>query len=200
MFRYIFMVFIFSFFSFANIPPLTQTTYSPSNKLTLTEYPDKVNCEAREGTLGCGTTESKSYDAMDNLISQTNVEQETTSYSYDDADRLVETTYPDGTTTSTEVDGAGRTIATSYCHLTPILLTNMVANLEALYSCFVSGSLNAFKVFAFMIAVIQTVMFVATMAYIMAIPGGNLVAGTLFATVMELIQGEMQGSFLRDMC
>lgn len=51
----------------------TTYTYTNHNKITLTTYPD-------------GSTESKTYDAMDNLLTQTNAEGETTNYAYDDAD------------------------------------------------------------------------------------------------------------------
>ena len=61
MLRYLLLVMMFSFLSFANIPPLTT---------------------------------SSTYDAMDNLLSETNQEGETTSYTYDDADRLITTTTP----------------------------------------------------------------------------------------------------------
>ena len=50
-----------------------------------------LNANTRGNRLS--TTESKTYDAMDNLLSQTNAEAETTTYEYDDADRLTQTTY-----------------------------------------------------------------------------------------------------------
>ena len=74
MLRYLLLVIMFSFFSFANIPPLTT---------------------------------SSTYDAMDNLLSQTNQEGETTSYAYDDADRLISTTYPNSDTITYTYDEAG---------------------------------------------------------------------------------------------
>ncbi len=72
---------------FASIPP--QTT-----------YPD-------------GTTELNTYDAMGNLLSETDKEGHTTTYEYDGADRLIKTTYPDGTATSKTYDAAGRVTSTT---------------------------------------------------------------------------------------
>jgi len=84
----------------ANIQKLTNYEYTPSNLLSKTTYPDN-------------TTESKTYDAMDNILSETNKDGYTTSYEYDKAYRLVKTTYPDGTTTSNTYDEAGRVTSTT---------------------------------------------------------------------------------------
>ena len=83
MFRYIFMIFIFSFCSFANIP----STYDAFNRLVTT-------------TDERGHTSTNTYDMRGNKESSTDAQGRTTKYTYSPSNKVIKTEYPDGTSDS----------------------------------------------------------------------------------------------------
>lgn len=112
MLRYIFMIFIFSFCSFANIPSTYDafdrlvTTTDERGHTTTNEYDargneieytyDKVgNQTSAKDALGNVTTNT--YDKQGNLLTTSNALGFTTEYKYNRLNQRVETIYSDGT-------------------------------------------------------------------------------------------------------
>jgi len=78
-------------------------------------------------------------------------------------------------------------------------LTNIISNLEALYRCLFTGTFSTLKAVALAFTILQTVMYVYMATFLIVSPLGY-VYGTLASTVMEIIQGDMQGEFLDSAC
>ncbi|MEV7611937.1 DUF6531 domain-containing protein, partial [Streptomyces sp. NPDC089799] len=82
---------------------------TPEDFTWRTEYDDAGRVSAEIDPFGKKIT--KSYDALDNLITSTDPNGKQTSYAYDDLNRLIQTTSPDGGVTKASFDTAGNVIS-----------------------------------------------------------------------------------------